>query len=425
VQAGFQLPDWSRRGFDDRSNFGGTFYFANLEAYAASRPYSFVQQQGNGDLAFLEKQVGVYVKDDWQVRPGATVSVGLRYDWQNYFHDNNNLAPRVSLAYAPGNRKTDVIRAGAGVFNDRSGPVAIADLLHYQGGGLFRTVLTDPGYPDPFGSAGSAASQPPSVVRLAPGVQIPQTFQYSLGLDHQLGKATTLSVMYIGARGYHLFRSRDINAPLPPLYDARPDSQYSVIRQIESSGRQESDSLLMTLRGRMTRWFNGQMQYTLGRVYNDTNGIGWFPANDYDLAGEWSRADFDRRHRFQLLGRVSPGRVADLGVGVSLQSGAPYTETLGDDLFNNGRGTARPAGVSRNSRSGTGSQEVDLRISREIAFHKGTPQARAMTFGLDAFNVLNHVNFRNYVGTLNSPLFGQPVAARSARQLQISARLKF
>ena len=130
VQAGFQLPDWSRRGFYDRTNFGGTFYFSGLDAYASGMPYAFTQQQGNGDLALLEKQVGTYIKDDWQVRSGLSLNVGLRYDWQNYFHDNNNFAPRISVAYAPGNQKANVVRAGIGVFNDRSGPVVIADLLH-------------------------------------------------------------------------------------------------------------------------------------------------------------------------------------------------------------------------------------------------------------------------------------------------------
>ena len=48
--------------------------------------------------------------------------------------------------------------------------------------------------------------------------------------------------------------------------------------------------------GRVTRWFNGQMQYTWSRVCSDTNGVAAFPANDYDLSGEWARADFDRRH---------------------------------------------------------------------------------------------------------------------------------
>ena len=425
VQAGFQLPDWSRRGFDDRGNFGGTFYFSSLDTYAAGKPYAFIQQQGNGDLALLEKQVGMYIKDDWQARPGVSVGFGLRYDWQNYFHDNNNVAPRFSLAYAPGNRKTNVVRAGAGLFNDRSGPVAIADLLHSQPGGLTRYVVSNPGYPDPFASAAAAATQPPSIVQLAPDVQIPQTAQYSVGLDHQLQTTTTLSLTYTGARGYHMFRSRDVNAPPPPLYLTRPNPAYGVVRQIESPGQQTSDSLQITLRGKVTRWFNGQTQYTLSRVNNDTNGIASFPANDYDLAGERARADFDRRHRFLLLGRVSPGAFVDFGVGLSLNSGGPYTETLGQDLYNNGRGRARPAGVARNSRKGDGYASLDVRASRDLKLGAGARNTRSMTLALDAFNLLNRVNYASYVGTLGSPLFGAPVTARAPRQLQFSARMKF
>ncbi|MGH7618562.1 MAG: carboxypeptidase regulatory-like domain-containing protein, partial [Gemmatimonadaceae bacterium] len=86
VQAGFQLPDWSRRGFYDHTNAGGTFYFSDIGSYEAATPYAFIQQRGNGDLAFLEKQVGVYIKDDWRPTPSLTASIGLRYDWQNYFH---------------------------------------------------------------------------------------------------------------------------------------------------------------------------------------------------------------------------------------------------------------------------------------------------------------------------------------------------
>src|SRR5207302_5882197 len=96
------------------------------------------------------------------------------------------------------------------------------------------------------------------------------------------------------------FRSRDINAPLPPLYGGRPNSNNSVVREIESSGRLESHSLEVAVRGNLTRFFSGLMQYTLGRAYNDTSGINSFPANNYDLSGEWGRADFDQRHRFNL-----------------------------------------------------------------------------------------------------------------------------
>jgi len=423
VQAGFQLPDWSERGFDDRTNFDGTFYFANLPLYQAGRPYSFVQQQGNGVLSFLEKQVGAYVKDDFRLGPGVTLSYGMRYDWQNYFGDTNNLAPRASVAYAPGAKKTTVIRAGVGVFNDRSGPVAIADLLHYQPGALVKYVITDPGFPDPYAN-GPAVAQPPSLVALAPDVQIPQTLQYSVGVDHQLSKSTTLSVTYTGSHGFHLFRSRDINAPPPPLYQSRPDPAVGVLRQIESTGRQQSDSLSVTLRGRMTKWFNGQAQYALGRAHNDTNGINWFPANDDDLSGEYARADFDRLQRLVLLGQVAARKIADIGVSLAMNSAGPYTELLGVDVYNNARGRARPPGVARNTLQASGYASLDLRIARALPLGSGKSE-RELTLGADVFNLTNRVNYGSFVGTIGSPLFLQPTSARPARQVQLSARLKF
>ena len=87
-------------------------------------------------------------------------------------------------------------------------------------------------------------------------------------------------------------------------------------------------------------------------------------------------------------------------------------------------GRARPAGVSRNSLETTGFASLDLRASRDITLGPGQ-DPREITLGFDAFNVLNRVNYRSFVGTLSSPLFGQPVSARPARQLQFSARMKF
>jgi hypothetical protein len=197
------------------------------------------------------------------------------------------------------------------------------------------------------------------------------------------------------------------------------------VREIESSGRLQGRSLQFTLRSRSLGWFSGQMQYTLSRTDTDTSGVGSFPSNDYDLSGEWARADFDRRHQFMLLGRVSPRHVVDLGVSATLQSGAPYTATLGADPFNNGRGNARPPGLARNTLQGDSYADFDLRIARDLTFEKGTPHARSVTISLDAFNLPNRVNYGSYVGTLSSPLFGQPVSARAPRQLQISARYAF
>jgi hypothetical protein len=421
VGGGVQIPDWSRRRFDDQSLSDGRFSFADLASYAAGRPYSFVQQRGNGHVVLLEKVLGLYLKDDWRATPHLTASLGLRYDWTNHFNDHFNVAPRGSIAYSPGT-KTTVFRAGAGIFYDKPGPAPYGDVLASQPGGVQRMVLSNPAYPDPL--AGNAALPPPSIVQFAPNIRVPSLTQYSAGVERQVRKGTTVALTYIGSKG-SLFRSRDINAPLPPLYAVRPDPTHGVIRQIASDGRQRSDALQTTLRGRITKWFNGQAQYTLGRTYNDSGGLYWFPANDYDPSGEWARADFDRRHRFQLLGRIAPGRLIDLGVGLSWQSGAPYSESIGEDLFHNARGGARPAGVGRNSLQGNGYAALDLRASKDITFAKGTPRARTFTIAIDAFNVTNRVNYTGYIGTIGSPLYGQPIVARPPRQLQISTHLKF
>ena len=198
-----------------------------------------------------------------------------------------------------------------------------------------------------------------------------------------------------------------------------------MIRQIESDGRQQTDSVSVTVRGRMSKWFNGQAQYALSRAYNDTNGIAWFPANDYDLTGEYARADFDRRHRVVLLGRFTPRKVADVGVGLTMNSAGPYTELLGADIYNNDRGHARPPGVARNTLEGAGFASLDVRISREVKLGDAKADGPSIVLGVDVFNVTNEVNYGSYVGTVGSPLFLQPVSARAPRQIQLSARLKF
>jgi hypothetical protein len=81
--------------------------------------------------------------------------------------------------------------------------------------------------------------------------------------------------------------------------------------------------------------------------------------------------------------------------------------------------------VARNSLEGAGFTSLDLRVSRGVTLARGTSEPRTLTIGLDAFNVTNRVNYTTFVGTLGSPLFLQPIGARGARQLQLSARFTF
>ena len=88
VQAGFQLPDWSRRGFFDRTNFNGTYYFSGLDTYAVGRPYRSSSSRERRRHAFSKSRLERTSRMTGKSRSGLSASFGIRYDWQNYFHDD-------------------------------------------------------------------------------------------------------------------------------------------------------------------------------------------------------------------------------------------------------------------------------------------------------------------------------------------------
>jgi hypothetical protein len=427
VKGGIQVPDFSRRGLNDRSNSAGTFYFSSLQDYLDGRPFKFEQQQGVTKLVFWEIVAGAYAQDEIRLRPNLSVALGLRYDRQNYFNgDGDNFAPRLSVVWAPGKDRKTVIRGGLGVFYDRTGPGPIFDLLRFDGQRLRKYVVSNPGFPDPFSVGQSSAGEPSSIVRLAPDVVIPYTMQAGVGVERQLQKSLTLTVNYYNTRGVNLFRSRDANAPLAPLFGQRPDPNFSLVRQIESTGRQSGHSLELGLRGNITRYFSGMIQYVFGHARNDTGGISSFPASSHDLTGEWGRADFDVRHRFNLLGTIKAGKYFNLGAALTLNTGAPYTIITGRDDNNDSLTLERPEGVGRNTLEGPGLAQLDLRWSREFRLNRHKKdEGPKLTVGLNALNVTNRVNFAGYVGNQNSPFFGQAVAARPSRRLQLSLQFAF
>lgn len=429
VKAGVNIPDVSRRGLNDLSSFAGTYTFSNLADYLQQRPFSLIQQRGDGHAIFMEAVIGAFIQDEFRIRPNLTITAGLRFDWQNFFHDNNNFSPRISFAWSPMKSRKTVLRFGSGMFYDRTGPGPLFDLKRYNGLQLQRLVISNPSYPEMPISA-----LPTSIVRLDPTMKFPYMIQFSAGVDQQIAKGATLSINYWGVRGVGMFRSRDVNAPPPPNYLSRPDPVFSVYRQIESSGHLESNALEVMFRGKIGSRFTGMAQYTLGRTMNDvpgnyvggarSTGINNFPANNYDLSGECGRADYDQRHRLNLLGGFHAARYADFGVGLTASTGMPYSITTGTDDYRTGYANARPVGVRRNTDQGPGLVNLDLRWSHNFAFTK-KKDGPSVTVAADAFNAINHVNYAGYIGNLSSPFFGEAVAAKPPRRLQISLRFSF
>ena len=427
IKFGVQVPNLNRRVWTDRTNQGGTFSFATLADYGAGHPYAYSVQQGPGRVAFWWREYGAFVQDQISLAPNLQASVGLRYDWQAFFHDANNVSPRASLAWAPRKNGKTVVRAGGGVFYDRSGVAPVAALMLHDGSTLRSYTILNPSYPDPFAGGVSLAGLPVNVTELAPDIQIPYTIQYSAGVEQALTKSAAIVVGYRGSRGHHLFRSVDVNAPLLPDFTAVPDPRFGHVQQIRSDGSLRSDAIETTLRGKAGKHFSGQVQYTFSRTLNDTGGIFWYPANQYAPAdAEWGAADFDVRHRLNVLATFDAGSWGKVGLSGRFASGLPYTMTAGEDLFHTALSNARPAGVGRNTLRAAGYSSVDVRWSHDVALSgakhdKGT----ALTISLDAFNVLNHPNFSGYVGNVRSPFFFSPTSVAPGRRIQLAAEVKF
>jgi len=410
----------------DASNFGGTFEFSNLNRLAIGDPFVFFINRGRPDVSFSQHEAYSFLQDEVKFRPNLSLTMGLRYGWQSKIGDGNNFAPRLALAFAPGKQKT-IFRAGAGVFYERVTESVTQKALLHNGARIRELVISEPSFTDPLGT-GEADLTAPSVVLVAPDISAPYLIQASFSVERELWRRTHICAEYQTLRGVHLLRSRNINAPLPET-GLRPDPNFIRINQVESSASMRSNALSFTFRGRIGNLFKGMAQYTLSRTTDDAGGLFTLPANNYDLRPEWGRADFDRRHRFNLVGRLEFPRGFRLGAVLTLASGAPFDITTGFDDNNDTVANDRPPGVARNTGQGPGLAQLDLRFSKLLSlpspFHRKDRHSENFEFNIDLFNALNRANFVSFIGAQSSPFFGRANAALQARTIQLSLKYSF
>ncbi len=375
----------------DRSeqNFGGAFTFTTLEQYreailgtAGFRPTQFSLSGGNPLADVSQTDLGLFIQDDWRVRPDFSLSAGLRYERQTNIDSNLNFAPRVSFAWSPGataqTPAKTVIRGGFGVFYDRFGENLTLQANRFNGTNQQQFIIAEPLAGDNSERAQRAReilSQPvftldgvtnvPTLEQLAAfalpqttqlvadNLQAPYTLQTALTFERQLPKNFTASVQFINTRTLHLLRTRNINAPLTdeagdPLRDEnnnliRPFAGQGNIFQYESSGKLDQRQLVFGLFNRLSPKVTLFANYALNKVESDTEGAGTFPANSYDLTGEYGRSTLDIRHRFVMGGTLEAPWGVRFNPFIIIRSGAPFNVTLGRDANADTLFTERPA----------------------------------------------------------------------------------
>ena len=86
-------------------------------------PSQFLINAGTPLLDLSQFDLGLYVQDNWRLRPNMTVNMGLRFETQDNIHDHADFAPRLGFAWGLGGKKgvapKTVVRAGFGFFYDR------------------------------------------------------------------------------------------------------------------------------------------------------------------------------------------------------------------------------------------------------------------------------------------------------------------
>jgi hypothetical protein len=297
--------------------------------------YSVTSGSALADVTYFD--AGLYVQDDWRLRPNITLSLGLRFETQNNFGDHADVAPRLGLAWGIGgsgkNPPKTVLRVGTGMFYDRFSYDLFLRQERLNGTSQQQFLVTSPQfYLFNMPAPASLPQSNPTTYRPNSNLRAPYTIQTGISLERQLTKFANLSVTYLHSRGVHQFFTTNLN-PADPVTGLRPDGTNQNIFQYQSEGVFKQNQLILNGSIRMGTKLSLFGYYTLNYANSDTSGAGSFPSNPFDVSQDYGRASFDIRHRVFFGGtmglpyafRISPFLVA--------QSGVPFNITTGQDLY--------------------------------------------------------------------------------------------
>lgn len=324
---------------------------------------------GTGNRHVRNNLWAVYGQDNWRIRPNLTLNLGMRWELNtpraaqdgnavNYnlfggqiitsainnqglgpalykqYNGITNFQPRIGIAWQPGFLKNTVVRAAYAVssFNESNGvnnlltanpPFQQANNVTFAPATPLPGSTLDQGFTGfPSGCTLALAQVFSPVcfsgvtthafdVNIRPAVQE----EYSLNVQRQFGRATTVQVGYVGQNDQHLsniimLQQNQLNAngTITPSPFLNPTllSEPGQRRLSLSNGIGNYNALQMVLQERLSNGLQAQLNYTWSKCLSDTPGFfgqfgdnvateaqtisAWaFPQNPYDQRGDYGR----------------------------------------------------------------------------------------------------------------------------------------
>jgi outer membrane receptor protein involved in Fe transport len=384
----FKFGGEARRFYNNNFNLDtGTFTFANVNSFIAGNGNGFSVTLGDRSSAIIQNAFGLYVQDNYKVRPNLTLELGLRYDWNMtpterynrfvvfdplsrqfvrvgsgidkvYKENNKNFQPRIGIAWDPFNDGKTSVRAAYAILTDQ--PVTnvvtpltsnppLATPLTFNGPVTFTNALL---------VAGAAGLAPTTVDSNFDNAYVQS---WNLNIQRELGRDLGVTIGYFGTKGTHLRISRNINQPINggprPFANVsssstiRPGAGLLNIVQIEGTGNSSYNAAWLTATKRLSRGFQFNASYTFSKSidYNSLSSQGVVIQDSYNVRNSRGLSDFDARHRFVISGLYElPFRGNQLKEGwqlstiVQSQSGNPVNIVVNNGTFTGTNNTVRP-----------------------------------------------------------------------------------
>jgi hypothetical protein len=272
---------------------------------------------------------------------------GLPKEYSNIH--NTDFQPRAGIAYSLSPKM--VIRAGAGRFFTRLG---VSDSVFLGGNPPLQPMSSVSfGVADNPGG-GTARAFPLPITTQDKDFKNPESWVWNVSFERQIPFETTVGVAYVGRRGLHAQRERDLNALQPGTIQANPGKNadflrpyrgFAYIRSTNNEATSRYNGLQLEATRRFARGFGFGIAYTLSKLMDDGSAQRDIVPNPFDTSALWGPATYDRRHvlvvngiyeipflkgdrswKGQALGNWTVSFVSQFNTGT------PFTVATGDDF---------------------------------------------------------------------------------------------